>query len=211
MDDQILFWAKVAAIGQVAGAGATAAAVIVSLWVVLSERAARIKATAGLRLIIAGDGSPAEDVIAIEVINIGQRPVRVSSIGWRSGWLQRHGPEWARRKYAMQTSSRRRDSHDPPFALEPGEKRTMLIDVRSFQGEAMLRLNHDLFGRMLPFVGLKPMMIRCSVSVIGAKTSYFKVEKSLAQFLMTGVTSGATDKLNAARKKLVEAQSAPER
>jgi len=33
--------------------------------------------------------------------------VRVSSIGWRSGWLQRFGPAWSRRKYAVQTSSRR--------------------------------------------------------------------------------------------------------
>ena len=203
MDRQTLFWTEVAATGQVAGAVATALAVIVSLWVVISERAARIKATAGLRRIIADDGTPAEDVIAIEVINVGQRPVRVSAIGWRSGWLRRFGPEWTRRAYAIQTSSRRHDSNDPPYVLEEGEKRTMLISVKLFQGEDNIRRNQQLFGREIPLFGRRAANIKCSVSVIGAKTRYFAVEKPLAQFLLTGISAAGADKFNAGRAERI--------
>ena len=92
MDESIL-WEKVAAIGQVAGAVATFAAVVVSLWIARSERRAHIKARAGLRLIAYGDGSPFEDAISILITNHGMWPVHVSSVGWKTGWLG-VGPEW---------------------------------------------------------------------------------------------------------------------
>lgn len=49
MEEATLFWTKVAAIGQVAGAIATAAAVIVSLWIAFHGRKPRLKLTVGMR------------------------------------------------------------------------------------------------------------------------------------------------------------------
>lgn len=200
MDEQILFWTKVGAIGQAVGALATAAAVIVSLWVVLSERAARVTVKAGLRMLVTGDRSGAEDVISIEVTNIGQRPIRVNSIGWRTGWLTL-GPVWARQQYAMQTSSERRDSQDPPYLLEAGEKRSMFVDLAPFRSATGVERRRDFFGRKVPFFGLVTANIHCFANVVGARSQYFAVEKPLAKFLVTGAAGEGAEKFNAAARE----------
>jgi hypothetical protein len=202
MEAELLLWTKIAAIGQVAGAIATTAAVFVSLWIVLSERQPRVKVTAGLRLLIT-QGRPdlAEEVISITVLNAGLRPVSVASIGWRVGWMKRFGPEWARMGHAIQTSSGRRDSADPPYVLEPGQQKSMLIDLAPFHGDqARSKRSATTFARVLPHIGLVPANIRCAAHVVGARSRYFKVEPSLGKFLMSGEPSGGLEKLKAAKK-----------
>ncbi len=68
-----MLWSQVAAIGQVGSAIATTVAIIVTLWIVTSERSIRLELSAGLKLLIAGDGSPAVDVISIHIVNRGLR------------------------------------------------------------------------------------------------------------------------------------------
>jgi hypothetical protein len=53
-----LLWTKIAAVGQVVGALATAAAVIVSLWIVISDRRYALDVSVGIRLLFAGNGNP---------------------------------------------------------------------------------------------------------------------------------------------------------
>ena len=48
-------------------------------------RTLRLKVSAGLRLIIVGDGTPAEEHVEIRVVNLGDRVVTINSIGWRVG------------------------------------------------------------------------------------------------------------------------------
>ena len=87
MDAEVLLWTKIAAIGQVVGAFATALAVAVTLWVVLSERQARVKVTAGLRLLVT-QGRPdlTEEVINITVVNTGlrRRRRRPNRTSWKT-------------------------------------------------------------------------------------------------------------------------------
>jgi hypothetical protein len=86
MEETALYWTKVAAIGQVAGAVATAAAVMVSLWIALHGRKPRIKLVVGKRLVIGG-GIPELSVLMFNIANAGERPVHINGIGWRTGWL----------------------------------------------------------------------------------------------------------------------------
>ncbi|WP_148216758.1 hypothetical protein [Phenylobacterium zucineum] len=203
MDPETLLWTKVAALGQVAGAIATSAAVIVSLWVVLSERAARVTVTAGLRLLLVpGHPEMAEEVINVTVTNIGQRPVRVMSIGWRTGWLRRLGPKWARHQFAIQTNGSRRDSHSPPYILEPGEQKSMLLDLEPFRGDERRSVRTDeMFGRIVPLLGRVPGNIRCAAHVVGSHSAYFAVEKPLAAFLFSGERSDALEKARNRKKE----------
>lgn len=85
MDSSTLLRTQVSAIGQVAGAFATVAAVIVALWIALSERRPNIKLRAGLRLIIPGDGSPATDIVAFKA----NRPYRDHCAGHTVSLKQR--------------------------------------------------------------------------------------------------------------------------
>ncbi len=191
IDPEVLLWTKVAAVGQVLGALATAVAVGVSLWVVLSERQARVTVTAGLRLLITqGRSDLTEEVISLAVFNAGHRPVVVNVIGWRVGWVRRFGFKWARFGHAMQTSSNRVDSHDPPFILEPGQQKSMLVNLAPFHGsEERSKRSAAVFERMVPFLGRVAANIRCAAHIVGAKSRYFKVEPGLAKFLATGELS----------------------
>lgn len=213
MDAELLLWTKIAAIGQVAGALATALAVAVSLWVVLSERQTRVKVAAGLRLIVApGRPDLAEEVINITVVNAGLRPVSINSIGWRSGWVRHLGPKWARYEFAVQTSGLRMDSHDPPYILEPGQQKAMLVSLKPFHGnEASSQRTKSLFAKTLPFLGPVSANICCAAHIVGARSRYFSVERSLAEYLATGKTTGILEKYQAAAdKKKQQAANASE-
>lgn len=179
MDSSMLFWTQVSAIGQAVGALATAAAVIVALWIALSERRPNIKLRAGLRLIIPGDGSPATDVVAFEIENRGMRTVRISGIGWQTGWTRR-GPDWLRQQLALQNPN----SYSPslPFDLAPGQRLTVYVEPSSLG-----KTNIEFFTRKLPFQTMrKPANVRAVAHLVACKSVIVKVEKPLSEFLATG-------------------------
>jgi hypothetical protein len=64
---------------------ATFAAVVVSLHLARRSERVRVKAFAGLRLVIRGDGTPPEEHLNIGVTNLGDRSVTVNTIGWAVG------------------------------------------------------------------------------------------------------------------------------
>jgi hypothetical protein len=82
LDEKIQIWNVV---GTWLAGIATFLAVLVSLQLARKAETIRIKATAGIRLLVEGDGSPAEEHVAITVVNLGDRPVTINSIGWRIG------------------------------------------------------------------------------------------------------------------------------
>lgn len=90
--ETIAFWEKISAIGQVAGAIATFAAVVVSLYIARRGRVPRLSLKVGERLTIGG-GLPEQRLLMFSVTNMGERPVYVRQLGWRNGWLP-HGPAW---------------------------------------------------------------------------------------------------------------------
>jgi hypothetical protein len=198
--DESLFWAQVAAIGQVAGAAATFAAVLVSLWIAHSERRAHIKARCGLRLSVIGDGSPFEDVIQMVITNYGLRAVRVSSIGWRTGWIA-FGPKWLKFQHAMQKFDHPISAMSltviPPFDLAPGQEVSMTLLPEPFTKATELR--KEFFNREMPITKkLIATKVCLMVSLVAAKAVTTRVEKNLEHFLASGEIRGGAAKANAA-------------
>lgn len=196
MSDPLLFWTIVAAIGQALGALATAAAVIVSLWIVLSERKPKLRITAGLRLIVAGDGTPAMDAIGIAVANVGVRRCRCTAIGWRSGHLK-WGPKWLRRQHALQNAGYLSGSATLPFDLEPGDEKTMILDPRAYAEATGPEKRSAFFCRKFPWsVEPKPTRVDVIVSLAAHKGVFQRVELDLARFLATGEIEGGAAGFN---------------
>lgn len=145
--DPMLFWTTAAAIGQIAGAIATAAAVIVSLWIVLSERREKLRLVVGYRVIVER-GRSNMDVVAFDFTNLSMFPVRLSTVSWRIGWFRR-GPAWGRYETALQLPDAIGGA-SPPLTLEPGERTSMLIRLDRFSPE--VASSADLFRfRLMPF------------------------------------------------------------
>ncbi len=186
MEDPILFWTIISAVGQVLGSIATAAAVIVSLWIVLSERKPKLRISAGLRLIINGGGQPATDVIEINIANIGQQRVTWTAIGWRTGYFRR-GPAFLRRELALQNPAYLPESLHLPITLEPGEQRFLLQDVEAYRSAIKTGVRESFFCRRPPW-SRHPKLTRVEVVIsLAAHNGLFKrVEPNLAHFLATG-------------------------
>lgn len=200
--DQTLFWIKVAAIGQVAGAIATFAAVCVSLWLARTERRPRIKVQAGLRLLIAGDGSPFEDTISIHIANHGLRSVHIASLGWRTGWMRR-SPKWWAFQHAIQTSIAPMAGQAPPFDLGPGKEVSVQLSTEPFKKDGEIR--DTFFNRKLPWrASPSPTKICVVVYISASKSVVARVEPALEAFLATGMiatgAAAANKKANAPSK-----------
>ncbi len=195
MDDPVLFWTKVAAIGQAVGAIATFGAVVVSLWVVFSERRPSIKLRVHLNMII-GAGDAAMDVVSFDVINAGQRVVHVRSVGWRTGWTQ-FGPKWLRYQYAYQIAGGLPVSKTPPFELSPGESGCVIVTAQEFHDGGALERDKLFFLRRMPvFNKLISANIHASVSLAEGTTVLSKVDKKLSNFLTSGQIDGGAKRFN---------------
>lgn len=116
VDQQINIWN---AVGTWVAGIATFAAVVVSLYLARRSERLRIKATAGLRQVFAGDGTPAEDHVQISVVNHGDRTVIVNSVGWKIGTGKTA-------RYCVQPVSGRW-TQDYPKQLAHGETGSFLI------------------------------------------------------------------------------------
>lgn len=182
----MLFWTIVGAIGQAIGALATAAAVILSLWIVLSERRPKLRISAGLRLIFNGDGTPATDVISINVANVGLRAVTCTALGWRTGLFGR-GPAFLRRQLALQCPAYAHGSPQLPILLEPGAEVSILQEVDAYKNAMDEQNRQSFFCRRPPWRTLAlPTRIQVVISLAAHKGVFQKVEPNLAHFLATG-------------------------
>jgi len=189
-----LYWTKVAAIGQVAAALATTCAVIVSLWIALSGRSIKLRVTAGLRVIPPGYVSSAADVVAIEIVNRGQRIVHVEAVAWRTGWLRMRWLKILGHEYVSINAYLAPGSDTTPFSAEPGEKKTISIRASDMR---LTPAHRELFTRRLPWWPAPgPANICAAVFVATGKTKIAKVEKSLAGFLVTGEIRLGAARLN---------------
>ncbi len=129
MDQALLFWTKIGALGQLAGALATFLAVIVSLYVVVTDRREGVKLVVGQRKIIGGGINL--DVISFEITNVGARPFVINSIGWRTGWFKR-GPKSLRHKWAIQLGDNSMFSTQLPHLLQQGQSASVTIPTNMF-------------------------------------------------------------------------------
>lgn len=129
MDQALLFWTKISALGQLAGAIATFLAVIVSLYVVVTDGHEAIKLVVGQRRIVGGEIDL--DVISFEITNVGARPFVINTIGWRTGWFKR-GPKSLRHKWGIQLGDNSMFSTPLPHLLQQGESASVTIPTAIF-------------------------------------------------------------------------------
>lgn len=149
MDAEILFWTKVAAIGQVAGAIATAAAVFVALLLSRAERQLRVRVSARFASIVDVHGQT--EVMSYEVENIGLRPVVVHGMHWTTGWINRLGllPKPLRLRSAFQLPDYAWGiNKNFPWRLEPGETQSTHIRRQDFIDTMTEPVEGNLFRRL---------------------------------------------------------------
>ena len=99
----------------------TVAAVIVSLW--LATRASRLSATAsvGHRLIVGSQGSKFPEVVVFRIVNTGERPMRVTHIGWTIGFYK-----WKRNALQMHDQLQ---SSPLPVELSHGQEASWVVPL----------------------------------------------------------------------------------
>lgn len=193
MEQQVLFWTKVAAIGQVAGAIATFAAVFVSLHLARQAGRVRLAIRAGLRIGFYGDGSDAWDLISVSVENLGDRPVRISNVGWRSGWSSR-GPKWLRYQFGVQRLSA---GSQVPCDLAVGADVHFTVLLSDYENGNNAEKNLDFFGRRLPWSGkVVPSNVQVVISAVGSPDIYVPVEMPLSRYLTFGELDGGARRFN---------------
>jgi hypothetical protein len=116
VDQQIQIWNV---IGTWLAGIATFAAVVVSLRLARSADKIRLRAHAGLRVVVSGDGSPTEEHLEIQVTNIASRPVTVASVGWAVGKRKN-------KRFCLQTVSGQY-THQYPIELPHGKSARFLV------------------------------------------------------------------------------------
>ncbi|MCC6775014.1 MAG: hypothetical protein IT360_27875 [Gemmatimonadaceae bacterium] len=116
LDQQLQLWN---AIGTWVAGVATFGAVIVALHLARRSESVRLRAFAGLRQVILGDGSPFQDHLCIGVTNIGDRPVTVNTVGWSIGARKK-------RRYCIQTLSGPHTSQYP-VELAHGKSASFMV------------------------------------------------------------------------------------
>lgn len=164
MDEAALFWTKVAAIGQVAGAIATFAAVVVALILSRTERQLRVRVSARFGYIVDVNGHT--EVMTFEVENVGLRPVVVHGIHWTTGWYNRMG--LVPKIFRVQSAFQMPDYTWPinpnfPWRLSPGESQSSHIRRQDFIEGFADPAPKDLFRR-LPWQR-RPKLLRHRVGV----------------------------------------------
>jgi hypothetical protein len=176
MIEASLFWTKVAAIGQVAGAVATFLAVIVALYLGRAQQRFQLKVKAHFGQIV--DVRGATPVMTIEVENTGLRTVRITGFGWSTGFTNtiRALPKWLRLQSAFQMPDYTWAINPPfPWILEPGEAKSTHIRRQDFIDGFSEPAPEDLFRR-LPWASRKRLFRhRVWVGVYTRPTVWFGV------------------------------------
>lgn len=120
LDQQIQIWNTV---GTWLAAIATFVAVLVSLFLAQKSDRVNLRANAGIRLVFAGDGTPPEEHVGISVVNLGDRPVNVTSIGWCVG-------RGRNKRYCVQPVAGHY-THQYPKQLAHGEQATFMVSFKA--------------------------------------------------------------------------------
>jgi hypothetical protein len=156
--DETLYWAKLSAIGQIAGALATFSAVVVTLYLTRVERRIRIKVSAKLGRIATQEG--ATPVLSISVENVGLRKARIEGLYWMGGiprWRVPRPIRWFIPKWLDQESAFQVPEYDWhinqnfPWRLEPGESQSTHFHRQGYFEDFTEQMGDVLF-RKIPFL-----------------------------------------------------------
>ncbi len=102
---------------------ATVAAVTVSLYLARKAGKPRAKTSVGHRIVVApGANGTYPEIIVFRLVNVGDRPIRVTQIGWRTGL-------W-RKRYAVQLYDQLQSS-PLPVELNHGQEAQWTVPLKS--------------------------------------------------------------------------------
>lgn len=158
MDASILYWTKIAAIGQVAGAIATLLAVIAALYLARSERRIRVKVAASLSRIV--DARGAIQTVTVTVENIGLRTAKIDAIGWIGGvptWRLPRAVRWIVPRWLQQETLHQIPDYASlindnfPWRLEPYESKSTHFKREDFLREFSSKQG-NVFFRNIPLI-----------------------------------------------------------
>jgi len=181
MNGATLFWTKVAAIGQVAGAVATFAAVLLSLYLAFYARRPRLRLRVGIRVTI-GSGEIGPQLLSFDVANSGNRPVHISGIGWHTGWRFGLGP--LARQSAVQLTGGIVHSRQPPYELPIGARASSYALLGNLLEYARERKAGPFFTRDWPMWGRRAARIRAYAYTADGYEFRVKPERDLITALV---------------------------
>ncbi len=193
MIDETLYWTKIAAIGQVAGAVATFLAAFIALYLARSERLIRLRIRAKFGRVVDANGST--PVVLVEVENIGLRAARVTSLGWTTGLANRTrlAPRFLRLKSVHQVLEY--DwyiNRQLPWTLEPGEATSTAFRRDQFIDRMLEKGGVSLF-RVLPWRSRATLFQhRVRIGVSTRRSAMIgKVDKAVTRALEDGFARNA--------------------
>lgn len=188
MPEEGLFWTKVAAIGQVAGAVATFFAVVTALWIARQEQRTRVRVRARTGKVVSSHGPVS--VISVSVEKVGLRSVKINSIGWIGGlptWkfpkpLRALVPEWLSQVTLFQMPEYDWHINDNfPWRLAPGESKSTHFRYERFLSEFKGKQGAAFFRRV-PLVGRTvPIRPRVYVSVDTRPMTIGRIDQNLVE------------------------------
>ncbi len=106
----------------------TLSAVLLSLYVAFRRPRPRAKLTASVYMMVeAGSAPPFPDFVHIKVVNTGDRPFKITAIGWTCGMFNKRA--------ALQNTDGLPNSSSLPIVLEHGQEAIYLVPF-AFAGES---------------------------------------------------------------------------
>ena len=137
---------------------ATFAAVVVSLWLSSRRDSVSLRVRIGMRMIVGG-GEPRINILSIEVTNLGERPVKLTGMGWEIGRTKR-----TKRSAHQVGQGDPRFARRVPLSLDHGESAELGFELED---------DTDWFGRFLERVieeslGASGFRVRALEAVVGA-------------------------------------------
>lgn len=120
-------WQFINTFGDWFAALGTFAAVVVSLYLANRSSRPKVRVSAGLRVIVeVGTQGPTPEFLAIRVVNTGDRPVRITGVGWKLGLV--------RKRYADQMTGALPLSSPLPVELQHGQEARWFVPTTHEEG-----------------------------------------------------------------------------
>lgn len=152
---------------------------VVALWTTSSERKLKARAE-GAILVLTGNGTLTY-YVGITILNTGLRPLKVTMVGWRSGWIRR-GPAALRYRHGVQITEAP-IGKQVPFILQPSETGTVFVSLADMKLGQNTPAANEIFRRSIPLLGNAPLAVEVAIS--GRKMLNGRVRDDLAKFLRT--------------------------
>jgi hypothetical protein len=152
----------------------TLLAVVVALYLARSEKAVRLKITAGVRLIITPGEDQSSEVAEISVANTGARTVFITNVLWRWGVV--------RRRYAVQVIGSAMDSLKLHQRLDVAHRGSFYIELDPDDRENWARRFAMKLPRRLRGLWLRRLEVGIATAV--GTTIWASVENTLRDKLL---------------------------